>query len=156
MHPAASRLEVGSCIWTTSRVVVLLEIRLEWRGTGAILWLVSERSASVEVQVVVVSCDLALALLHAPEDESNAAEKEHTTDTANDTTDDLLVGVAESAAVVTVRVLRCWWQCDFRLASRDGNGPCALGGGSGNSPVGKSNFDDACEGFEGSRDKRAA
>ena len=125
MRLAATRLEVGSGIWTSTRVVVLLEVRLEGRGTGAVLRLVSKRSAGVEVQIIVVSCDLALALLHAPEDESNAAEKERTTDTANDTTDNLLVGVAQSTAVVAVRVLRCWWNGDFGLAGCNDSGSCA-------------------------------
>lgn len=122
MRLAATHLEVRSGIWTSTRVVVLLEVRLEGRGTGAVLRLVSKRSAGVEVQVVVVSCDLALALLHAPEDESNAAEQERTTDTANDTTDNLLVGVAQSTAVAAVRVLRCWWRGDFGLAGCDDSG----------------------------------
>jgi hypothetical protein len=71
--------------------VILFEVRLEGRGTGTVLRLVAEGSAGVEVEVVVVGSDLVLALLHAPEHEGNAAQKEGTANAADHTTNDLLV-----------------------------------------------------------------
>jgi hypothetical protein len=101
-------LEVGSRVWSSTWVVVLFQIRLEWRGTSAVLGLVTKSCARVEVQVVVISSHLVLAPLHAPENKSNTAKKKCTSDTANDTTNDLLVGIAQAVTVSTISVLRGW------------------------------------------------
>lgn len=93
-------LKVGCRVWTSTGVVILLEIRLEGRGAGSILWLVAEGSAGTEGHVVVVFGDAALSLLHAPENEGDATKKEGTADASDNTTNDLFVGVAQAAAVV--------------------------------------------------------
>ena len=45
----ASSLKVGCGVGASTRVVVLLEVRLEWRSAGTVLRLVAKRSAGVEV-----------------------------------------------------------------------------------------------------------
>jgi len=115
------RLEVGCCVGASAGVVVLLEVRLERRGTSVVA-LVTESGAGAGHEVVVVLGDAALALLHAPENKSNTAEEESTTDTSNNTTDDLLVALAQTAAAAaTVAVLGLRWV---------GHG-CLAGGGDG-------------------------
>jgi hypothetical protein len=100
--------------------MVLLEVRLEGGSTIGALRLVTESGTRVEVQVVIVGGDLVLTLLHAPEYKGDATEKEDTANTANDTADDLLVGVAQAAPVVSAVRLRRWGVGVGRLASCDG------------------------------------
>lgn len=115
------RLEVGRCVGTSAGVVVLLEVRLERRGT-CVVALVTKSGTGAGHEVVVVLGDAALALLHAPENKSNTAEEKSTTDTSNNTTDDLLVALAQTAAAAaTVAVLGLRWV---------GHG-CLAGGGDG-------------------------
>lgn len=89
-----SSLEVGCRIRPSARVVVLLEIGLERRGTSAVLRFVTEGSAGVEVEIVIIGSHLVLPLLHAPEHESNAAEEQGTAYTSHDASNNLLVAVA--------------------------------------------------------------
>lgn len=97
---AAACLEVGSSVRASTGVVILFKVRLEGRGAGAVLWLLSKRGSSVHVEVVVVGSDLALSLLHAPEDKGNTTEKESTANATDNTADDLLVRVAQATAAV--------------------------------------------------------
>jgi hypothetical protein len=120
-YPAESGLEVGCRVRTSTRVVVLLEVRLEGRGTVGILGFVTKSGARVEVQVVVVGGHLVLALLHAPKDKRNASKKEGTTDTANHSTDDTLVGIAQATTVISAAILRRWRVGKCSLAGGDGN-----------------------------------
>lgn len=101
--------------------MVLLEIRLEWRGARAVLCLVSKGRSSVEVEVIVVDSDLVLALLHAPEDERDTAKKESTTDATNDAANNLLVGLADAVPASTVSLLRSRKGGNQYLASGDGH-----------------------------------
>jgi hypothetical protein len=101
--------------------VILFEVRLEGRGTGTVLRLVTQRSAGVEIEVVVVGSDLVLTLLHAPEHEGNAAKKEGTTNTAYDATNDLLVRVGEATAIAVATILHLGRVCVRGLPSGDGN-----------------------------------
>lgn len=100
--------------------MVLLEVRLEWRGTSSILWLVSKSSSGVEGQVIVVDSDLVLTLPHAPEDECDATKEECTADATDDTANDLLVGLAEAVSAST-SLLRCWGFGDLDATSGDGD-----------------------------------
>jgi hypothetical protein len=100
--------------------VVLLEVRLERRGT-CVVSLVTKSGAGAGHEVVVVLGDAALALLHAPENKSNTAEEKSTADSTDNTTDDLLVALAQTAAAATVAVLGLRWV---------GHG-CLAGGGDG-------------------------
>lgn len=69
--------------------------------------LISERRASACSEIIVVLGDAILAAIDAPENNGDAAEKDRTADTANDTADDFLVALAEAAAaVVAVAILR--------------------------------------------------
>jgi hypothetical protein len=99
---ATLRLEVSSRIWASTGVVVLLEVRLEGRGTGAVLGLVTKSGASAGHEVIVVFVDARLALLHAPEDESDTAEEESTADSTDHASNDLFLGCADAASTVLV------------------------------------------------------
>jgi hypothetical protein len=99
-------LEVGRRIWARTGIVVLIEVRLERACDSAVLWLVTQRSTRVDVQVIVVSRDLVLTLLHAPEHERNATEEQHTTHTADNAANDLLVALAQATAALAAAVLR--------------------------------------------------
>lgn len=114
-------LKVGSCIRATARVVILLEVGLEGRGTGAVLRLVAKGGASVEVQVIVISSDLVLTLLHAPEDKGNATEEESAANATDHAANDLLVGVAQAAVVAATIRLRCRWVGECLLTSGNGD-----------------------------------
>jgi hypothetical protein len=120
-YPAESGLEIGCRVRTPTRVVVLLEVRLEGRGTIWILGFVPKSGACVEVQVVVVGGHLVLALPHAPEDKRNASKKKGTTDAANNSTDDTLVGIAQATTVISAALLRCWRVGKCNLTGGDGN-----------------------------------
>lgn len=93
-------LEIGCRVGTSTGIVVLFEIGLEGRGAGSVLCLVAEGSAGTEGHVVVVFRDAVLPLLHAPENEGDAAQQEGATNTADNTTNHLFVGVAQAATVV--------------------------------------------------------
>ena len=121
------RLEVGRCVRTAAGVVVLLEIRLEGRG-ARVGWLVAESGTGAGHEVVVVLGDAALALLHAPEDESNAAEEEGTADTTDNTADNLLVALAQTATVAAAAALGLRGVGDGCLASGSEEGAGAGAG----------------------------
>lgn len=104
MCSARRWLEVGCCVGAAAGVVVLLEVRLEGRG-ARVGGLVAEGRAGAGHEVVVVLGDSALALLHAPEDEGDAAEEEGAADAADDAANDLLVAVAQAAAAAAGRAL---------------------------------------------------
>jgi hypothetical protein len=127
MYAGGYSLKVGSRVWPSTRVMILFEVRLERRGPGAVLRLVAERSASVEVEVVVVGSHLVLTLLHAPEHEGNATKKERTANATDDTTDDLLVGVAQAAVAAVAAGLHFGRVGVRRLPSGNGNGAHAGG-----------------------------
>jgi hypothetical protein len=135
--------------------VILIKVRLEWRGTGTILWLVAKRSASVEVEVVVVGSDLALTLLHAPEHQGNATKKECTANATNHAANNLLVGVAQAAVVAVVAVLRRRRFRVCRLTSGDGDGVCAGGCNVHLLAVAECRADSGSEWLEGCRDEIA-
>lgn len=59
--------------------------------------------------------DAGLALLHAPKDQRNTTEEEGSTYATNNTSDDLLVGVADTTAVVVVACLCGRWVCEDDL-----------------------------------------
>lgn len=99
MYWAAFRLEIGSGVGASSRVVVLLEIGLEGRGSCA-RGLVSEGSTSTGHQIIIVLGNSVLLLLHAPEDKGDTAKKKSTTNSTNDTSNDVLVGLAQAIAAV--------------------------------------------------------
>lgn len=103
-HPATIRLEVGCRIGAPTGVVVLFEVRLERRGAVDILGFISQGRASTKCHIVVIGRNIVLTLLHAPEDESDAAQEKDTTNTTDNATDNVLVGLAQAAAAVT-RVL---------------------------------------------------
>lgn len=84
-------LKVGCRIRTSTGVMILLQVGLEGRGAGAVLGLVAESCTGAERHIVIVFSHTALTLLHAPEDEGDAAEEQGTTNTADNTTNDLLV-----------------------------------------------------------------
>lgn len=84
------------------------------------MWLVSKGGSGVEVQVVVVDSNLVLALLHAPEDESDATEKESTANATNDSTNDLLVGLTKAVSASAVSLLCAWGLGNLDLASGNG------------------------------------
>ena len=118
--------------------MVLLEVRLEGRGTS-VGGLVAESSAGASHEVVVVLGDARLALLHTPEDKGNATEEKSTANTTNDTTDDLLVALAESTAVVAVAL--CLGRVGHgRLAGGDN-----VGAGAGRRGLGGLAVDDGAE-----------
>lgn len=100
--------------------MILIEVGLEGRcGSHG---LVAEGSAGASHEVVVVFGHAVLALLHAPEDKSDAAEEEGTANTADNAADDLLVGLAQTAATVVTGVLRCGRLGDQGLAGCGGDG----------------------------------
>lgn len=123
--------------------MVLVQVGLEWGGTGAVGVLVAEGSTSVVQEVIVVGSDLALALLHAPENEGNAAQQKGTTDTAYNTTDNLLVGVAQAAAVISAALLCIWRIGVGSLTSGNRN---IAGLGDGNLDLGTVALDGGCPG----------
>lgn len=88
--------------------------------------LVAKSSAGVEVEVVIVSSDLALTLLHTPEDEGNAAKEESAAYAADNAANDLFVGIAQAAVVIAIAGLRCRRVSDDCLAGckRDRVGAC--------------------------------
>jgi hypothetical protein len=147
-------LEVGCRVRACAGVVVLVEVRLERCGTGTVLRLVAKGSTGVEVQIVVVGSHLVLALLHAPENKGNTTEKECAADAANDTSDDLLVALAQAARVVVVG-LRCWRVGKGGFASCDWDRVCACERTLDNSSITASGCDDACKGLKRSRHKSA-
>lgn len=117
---AAPRLKVCRCIGASSRTVVLVLVRGRCR---AVLGLVTEGSSSAGHEVIVVFLDTCLALLHAPEDESNAAKQQSTSDASDDTTDDLLVGVAEATIAVACLLFgRSFSEGDLSSSSDRGAG----------------------------------
>lgn len=138
MSPVASSLKVGCGVRASTRVVVLLEIRLEWRSPSTVLRLVAKRSAGVEVQIIIVGSHLILALPHAPENECDAAKEQGTANAANDTTNDLLVRVAQAVAAVGV-LLR--GRHNGRLSFTGGDGD---GLDSGNSGLGYNSIRKCC------------
>lgn len=85
--------------------MVLLEVRLEWRRT-CVGRLVTKSSAGASHEIIVVFSDAALALLHAPENESNTTKEKSTANTSNYAADNLLVALSQTAAVVAATVLR--------------------------------------------------
>lgn len=114
----ALHLEVGSRIRASTGVVVLLEIRLEGRSTRAILLLVSEGRSSSGHEVVIVLVDTRLALLQAPEDEGDTTKEEGTAYSTDHATNNLLVGITETASIIATVRLRRGWIGDDSLAGR--------------------------------------
>jgi hypothetical protein len=102
-----NRLEVGCRVWTYTGVVVLFEVGLE--GRGARLRLVAKSGTGTSHEIIVVLGDALLALLHAPEDKGNTAKQEGTANTTNNTTDDFLVALAQTAAAVAATFLWRGW-----------------------------------------------
>lgn len=98
------RLEVGCCVGTSAGVVILLQVGLEGRGT-CVGGLVAKRGTGAGHEIVVVLGDACLALLHAPEDEGDAAKEERATDAADDAANDLLVVLAQAAATAACRAV---------------------------------------------------
>lgn len=109
-------LEVGSGVGASTWVMVLLEVRLEWRSS-VVVRLVSKSSTSSGHQIIVVLGDPVLTLLHAPEDEANTTEEESTSNTTHYTANDALLVRAEATAAA---ILTLWRRCSDDLAS-DGN-----------------------------------
>lgn len=98
-------LEIGSRIWSATRVVVLLEVRLE--GACAAVRFVAESGTCAGHQIRVVFGDALLLSPHAPAYDGNTTEKDGTTDATDNTANDGLVGGAEAAAAATAGS-RCW------------------------------------------------
>ena len=88
--------------------MILLKVRLEGRGACA-SGLVAKGSASAGHEVIVVFRDSALTLLHTPENKGNTAKQKSTTNTADNTTNDLLVALAQTAAVAAGTALGLGW-----------------------------------------------
>lgn len=98
---AAPRLEVCRCVGTSCTVVLIL---VRDGGSRAVLGLVAKGSSRTGHEVIVVFLNTCLALLHAPEDESNATKQQSTSNASNNTANDLLVGVAEATVTFITRL----------------------------------------------------
>lgn len=70
------------------------------------MWLVTESGTSACHQIVIIFSDPPLAAPNTPTDDSNATQKDGTANTTNNTTNNLLVAVAEATATAAVAVLR--------------------------------------------------
>jgi len=127
-YPGGAGLKVGGSVGASTGVVVLLKVRLEGGGAGTVVGLVAQCSTGVEVEVVVVGRDLVLALLHAPENKSNASQEKSAADAADHAANDLLVGVAQTAIIAAVVGLRGWWVGNAGLAGGNGDRACASRG----------------------------
>lgn len=105
---AALGLEVGRCVGPSSGARVLVHVGSVGSGPWAVLRLVTKGCARTGHEVIVICLDTCLALLHAPKDKGNATEEQSTSDTSNDTTNNLLVGVADaSVTALIVALLFC-------------------------------------------------
>lgn len=118
-------LEVGRCVGPSAGARVLVHVGSVRSGPWAVLRLVTKGCARTGHEVIVVRLDTCLALLHAPEDKGNATEEQGTSNTSNDATDDLLVGVANaSVTALIVTLLFCG-----RFGKGDLSGGCDRGAG---------------------------
>ena len=117
-------LEVGCRVGASTGVVILVEVLLEGRRPGSVLGFVAESCAGARHEIVVVFLNTCLALLHTPEDESDAAEEQSAADAADNTTNDLLVGFTNTApSSVVVALLCCRRVGDDGLSSGGGQRP---------------------------------
>lgn len=109
--------------------MVLLEVGLEGSvaGAGRVRRLITERCARVSNVVIVVVGHAVLATPDTPADDGNAAQEDGTANTAYDAADDLLVTVAQAAAVIVAIILGLRKFCRQGLSSSDQVGLLAAG-----------------------------
>ena len=104
--------------------MVLLKVRLEGAvgaGTGR---LITKGRASASHEVGIVVRDVLLATPNAPANDGKTAEENSTPNTANDTTDNLLIRWTQTAAaVVAAPVAQACWVCHLDRASGDNGSP---------------------------------
>lgn len=99
-------LEVGSRV-DRARVVVLVQCVLEGgvAGRAGSLLARSGANSGTTHEIILVAVLLVALLVHSPEDETEGTDQDGTTDTDNNTNDDLLVGgrdTARSGALVAI------------------------------------------------------
>lgn len=87
-------LEVGSSIWSTARVVILVKVGLEWRAV--VVRFVAEGSTRIGNQISVILRDTLLLSPHAPADDGDASEKNGTAYASDDAANNLLFIVSET------------------------------------------------------------
>lgn len=97
-------LKVGCSVWSTTRVVILLEVGLEGRAM-VVMRLVTESCTSTAHQIIIVFGNTLLAAPDAIADDGNAAKKDGTTNSTHDTTNDLLVVISQTTAALAVALL---------------------------------------------------
>lgn len=102
MYVCEHSLEVGRRVWSSTRVMILLEVGLERSVAvcGAAGLLISKSRTRAGHQIIVVFSDAILTAPDSPAHDGNTTKKDSTTNAANDSADDFLVAVAETTVAV--------------------------------------------------------
>lgn len=110
MYVCDNNLEVGCRVWPSTRVVILFKVGLEWSAAvgGAARLLVTKSRTSTSHQIIVVFSNTIFATPDSPAHEGNTTKKDSTTDTTDNSADNLLVTVTETTVVATSTVLWNW------------------------------------------------
>lgn len=103
-------LEVGCRVWPSTRVVILFKVGLEWSAAvgGAARLLITKCRTRASHQIIVVFSDTIFATPDSPAHKGNATEKDSTTHTTDNSTNDFLIVVGKTTIATASAVLWNW------------------------------------------------